>query len=33
MALLQGVEADRPVQDDMSEEQMLRQLMEAQSQR
>ena len=33
MALLQGVEADRPVQDAMSEEQMLRQLMEAQSQR
>ena len=33
MALLQGVEADRPAQDDMSEEQMLRQLMEAQSQR
>ena len=33
MALLQGVEADRPVKDDMSEEQMLRQLMEAQGQR
>lgn len=33
MALLQGVEADRPAQDDMSEEQMLRQLMEAQGQR
>ena len=33
MALLQGVEADRPAQNDMSEEQMLRQLMEAQGQR
>ncbi len=33
MALLQGVEADRPATDDMSEEQMLRQLMEAQGQR
>src|SRR6056297_2507859 len=33
MALLQGVEADRPAQDDMSEEQMLRALMEAQGQR
>ncbi len=33
MALLQGVEADRPAADDMSEEQMLRQLMEAQGQR
>ncbi|MAX73480.1 MAG: DNA-directed RNA polymerase subunit omega [Nioella sp.] len=33
MALLQGVEADRPGKDDMSEEQMLRQLMEAQGQR
>ncbi|BDW86879.1 DNA-directed RNA polymerase subunit omega [Roseicyclus marinus] len=33
MALLQGVEADRPARDDMSEEQMLRALMEAQGQR
>jgi DNA-directed RNA polymerase subunit omega len=33
MALLQGVEADRPAQNDMSEEQMLRALMEAQGQR
>ena len=33
MALLQGVEADRPAHDDMSEEQMLRALMEAQGQR
>jgi DNA-directed RNA polymerase subunit omega len=30
MALLQGVESDRRVVDDMSEEQMLRALMEAQ---
>jgi DNA-directed RNA polymerase subunit omega len=33
MALLQGVEADRPSHDDMSEEQMLRALMEAQGQK
>lgn len=33
MALLQGVESDRPAHDDMSEEQMLRALMEAQGQR
>ncbi|MDA0924818.1 MAG: DNA-directed RNA polymerase subunit omega [Proteobacteria bacterium] len=33
MALLQGVDADRPSHDDMSEEQMLRALMEAQGQR
>jgi len=33
MALLQGVEQDRPAQDDMSEEQMLRALMEAQGQK
>jgi DNA-directed RNA polymerase subunit omega len=33
MALLQGVDADRPVHDDMSEEQMLRALMEAQGHR
>ena len=33
MALLQGVEQDRPARDDMSEEQMLRALMEAQGQR
>ena len=33
MALLQGVEQDRPVQNDMSEEQMLRALMEAQGQK
>lgn len=32
MALLMGTEADRPVQDDMSEERYLRALMEAQSQ-
>jgi DNA-directed RNA polymerase subunit omega len=32
MALLMGAEADRPVQDDMSEERYLRALMEAQSQ-
>ena len=33
MALLQGVDADRPVHDNMSEEQMLRALMEAQGHR
>ncbi|WP_438974837.1 DNA-directed RNA polymerase subunit omega [Roseicyclus sp.] len=33
MALLQGVDSDRPAHDDMSEEQMLRALMEAQGQR
>jgi DNA-directed RNA polymerase subunit omega len=33
MALLQGVEQDRPATDDMSEEQMLRALMEAQGQK
>jgi DNA-directed RNA polymerase subunit omega len=33
MALLQGVDADRPMHDDMSEEQMLRALMEAQGNR
>ena len=33
MALLQGVEQDRPAADDMSEEQMLRALMEAQGQK
>ena len=33
MALLMGAEMDRPVQDDMSEERMLRALMEAQGQR
>ncbi|MBL4629040.1 MAG: DNA-directed RNA polymerase subunit omega [Roseicyclus sp.] len=33
MALLHGVEQDRPAQDDMSEEQMLRALMEAQGQK
>lgn len=33
MALLQGVEQDRPARDDMSEEQMLRALMEAQGQK
>ncbi len=33
MALLMGAEADRPVEDDMSEEKLLRQLMEAQGQR
>lgn len=32
MALLQGVEQDRPASDDMSEEQMLRALMAAQGQ-
>ncbi|MDR5653122.1 DNA-directed RNA polymerase subunit omega [Ruixingdingia sedimenti] len=32
MALLMGAEMDRPVQDDMSEERMLRMLMEAQGQ-
>ncbi|MCC5971504.1 MAG: DNA-directed RNA polymerase subunit omega [Pararhodobacter sp.] len=32
MALLMNAQADRPVADDMSEEQMLRQLLEAQSQ-
>jgi DNA-directed RNA polymerase subunit omega len=32
MALLMGAEADRPVQDDMSEERYLRMLMEAQMQ-
>jgi DNA-directed RNA polymerase subunit omega len=32
MALLMGAEADRPVQDDMSEERYLRALMEAQMQ-
>ncbi len=32
MALLMGAQADRPATDDMSEEQMLRQLLEAQSQ-
>ena len=32
MALLQGIEQDRPRHDDMSEEQMLRALMEAQGQ-
>ncbi len=32
MALLMGVQADEPVSDDMSEEQMLRQLLEAQGQ-
>ncbi|MCR8724768.1 DNA-directed RNA polymerase subunit omega [Frigidibacter sp. ROC022] len=32
MALLMGAEADRPAQDDMSEERYLRALMEAQSQ-
>jgi DNA-directed RNA polymerase subunit omega len=30
MALLMGAEADRPVEDDMSEEKLLRALMEAQ---
>jgi DNA-directed RNA polymerase subunit omega len=30
---LQGVDSDRPAHDDMSEEQMLRALMEAQGQR
>ena len=33
MALLMGAEMDRPVQDDMSEERMLRALMEAQGAR
>lgn len=33
MALLQGVEQDRPAEDDMSDEQMLRALMEAQGQK
>jgi len=33
MALLMGVEADKPAVDDMSEEMLLRQLMEAQEQR
>ena len=33
MALLMGAEMDRPAQDDMSEERMLRALMEAQGQR
>lgn len=33
MALLMGVEKDAPAQDDMSEEKLLRALMEAQSQR
>ena len=33
MALLQGVDSDRTAHDDMSEEQMLRALMEAQGQR
>lgn len=32
MALLMGAEADRPMSDDMSEERMLRMLMEAQGQ-
>ena len=32
MALLMGAEADKPSDDDMSEEQLLRQLMEAQGQ-
>jgi DNA-directed RNA polymerase subunit omega len=32
MALLMGAEADRPAQDDMNEERMLRALLEAQSQ-
>ena len=32
MALLMGAEADKPADDDMSEEQLLRQLMEAQGQ-
>lgn len=32
MALLMGAEADKPVEDDMSEERLLRQLMEAQGQ-
>ncbi len=33
MALLMGAEADKPVEDDMSEEKLLRALMEAQGQR
>lgn len=33
MALLQGVERDRPAENDMDEEQMLRALMEAQGQK
>jgi DNA-directed RNA polymerase subunit omega len=33
MSLLMGVEADRPAQDDMNEEKLLRALMEAQEQR
>ena len=33
MSLLMGADADRPVEDDMSEEKMLRALMEAQGQR
>jgi DNA-directed RNA polymerase subunit omega len=33
MALLQGVERDRPVEDDMSDEQLLRAMMEAQMQK
>jgi DNA-directed RNA polymerase subunit omega len=33
MALLMGAEMDRPVQDDMDEERMLRALMEAQGPR
>lgn len=33
MALLMGAEMDRPAQDDMSEERLLRELMEAQGQR
>lgn len=32
MALLMGAEADKPAEDDMSEERLLRQLMEAQGQ-
>jgi DNA-directed RNA polymerase subunit omega len=32
MALLMGAEADKPSDDDMTEEQLLRQLMEAQGQ-
>ena len=33
MALLMGAEADKPAQDDMPEERLLRELMEAQGQR
>ena len=33
MSLLMGAEADKPVEDDMSEEKLLRALMEAQGQR